>query len=313
MRYADSRPRRWAVAAFLAAALTLMFLVPACHAPPPGGAGGSGTGTGVNVSAFPSQDACHVTDNFMPHGNCGPFRQIFAENFSVGSVPLGGFSDCNHNTASPAAYCGGLTGHWRRDWWAYPSGWRDTAKSGADGNRGAPFGGTYEPQDTVWVSGGEMHIRMYRPAAGGDNHVAAVAPRACGNMWYGKYSERFLVSRLAAGFKSAHLFYQRGQFEIDYPDNDWGATISAYTHPGEANFSTAARWTDWHTTSIEWTPGTLKFFLDGALIGATTRSVPDIPMSWVLQNESSINGPYAAPGGVAQMDITWVTCYKFGG
>jgi hypothetical protein len=247
----------------------------------------------------------------VPRGNTGRFRQVFATGFD-GGVPLGGFSDCGHNAETRAAYCGGLTGRWRTDWWAYPSGWPDTAKSGADGNRGAPFGGTYEPQDTVWVSGGAMHIRMFRPPTGGDNHVAAVVPKACMNMRYGKYSERFRVVRYAPGFKSAHLFYQGG-FEIDYPENDWGSTISAYTHPGEASFGTSAKWSSWHTTSIEWTPGSIRFLLDGAVIGTTTTQVSDMPMSWILQNESSIQGPYAAPGAVAQMDIGWVACYALKG
>jgi beta-glucanase (GH16 family) len=125
---------------------------------------------------------------------------------------------------------------------------------------------------------------------------------------YGRYSERFRVVHAEPGFKSAHLFY-RGGHEIDFPENDYTGTISAYVHPGGPTFGTAAKWSDWHTTEIEWMPGALKFRLDGAVIGTATQKVPDIKMSWILQNESSIMGPYAAPGASAQLDIAWVSCY----
>ena len=92
-----------------------------------------------------------------------------------------------------------------------------------------------------------MHIDMYQPTTGGPNAVATVVPRECMNQQYGTYTERFKVVHEDPGFKSTHLFYQGG-YEIDYPENDYGSSISAYTHPGGANYSTSAQWTDWHTT-----------------------------------------------------------------
>jgi hypothetical protein len=246
----------------------------------------------------------------MPTGNITGWKQIFADDFK-GSVPKGAFSDCNHNTDTPQAYCGGLKnyGDYYANWWAYPSGWEDTAKSGADGNTGAPFGGTYEPQETISVTSGVLRVNMFRPAKGGDNKVAAPVPRKCMDRQYGRYVERFKVTKADAGFKSAHLFYDGG-YEIDYPENDYNGTISAYTHPGGANFSTNTKYTDgWHTTAIEWTASSVKFYMDGKLIGTTTNKVPKLKMSWILQNESSIMGPYAKPGASATIDTDWVTCY----
>ena len=158
---------------------------------------------------------------------------------------------------------------------------------------------------------------MFRPSSGGDNHVSAPVPKPCMSRQYGRYVERFKVTvskdskgKPMPGFKSAHLFYDGG-YEIDYPENDYVDTISAYTHPGGGNFSTNAKWLDtWHTTVIEWTSGSVKFYLDGKLSGTTTNKVPHIKMSWILQNESSIMGPYAAPGAWAQIDTDWVTCYS---
>lgn len=257
----------------------------------------------------PTPGGATVSGEAVP-GAVSGWKQVFADDFS-GTVPKGAFSDCNHNADTPQAYCGGLKnyGAYYTNWWAYPSGWEDTAKSGADGNTGAPFGGTYQPQDTVSVGSGVLSVKMYRPSAGGDNRVGTVVPRKCMNQKYGRYVERFRVVRADDGFKSAHLFYDGG-YEIDFPENDYGTTIYAFMHPGGAAFSGGKKWgTGWHTTAIEWRPGSVKFYLDGKLIGTATNKVPNIPMSWILQNESSIEGPYAKPGASAQLDTDWVTCY----
>lgn len=256
--------------------------------------------------------SCAPSGVCAPRGDLPGWKQLFVTDFP-GAVPIGAFSDCNNEVDTPRAVCNGLRpyGEYFSNWWAYPSGWPDTAKSGADGNVGAPFGGVYRPESTVSVSDGAMHIRMFRPSAGGENAVATVVPRKCMDRQYGRYSERFRVVHADPGFKSAHLFYRDG-YEIDYPENDYGATISAYTHPGGARFATAAKWSDWHTTDIEWTAGVVKFHLDGVLIGTATDKVPSIKMSWILQNESSILGPFAAPGASAQLDIAWVSCYAPG-
>lgn len=270
-------------------------------------------------AASPARDACQSTGNSAPKGDCGPFKQAFRWTFTGDTVPLGSFSDCNHHPDTRDAYCGGLTGKYRTNWWAYPAGWPDTAKSGADGNTGREVGGIYHPEDTVSVSpnasgDGQMHIHMWRPSSGGDIRSAAVVPRPLMEQRYGKYTERFRVSKAAPGYKSAHLWYGHG-CEIDYPEQNWADTIHAFTHPCDGGpqdaFDTGAAWTSWHTTSVEWTPGNVRYFLDGLLIGASTAGIPARPLSWVLQNESALYGPYAAPGSSAQLDITWVTGYTY--
>lgn len=80
-------------------------------------------------AAPPSTDACHTTAAHLPRGDCGPFWQVLAEDFNGDRVPLGSFSDCAHDVDTSAAYCGGLKGKYRDNWWAYPTGWPDTAES----------------------------------------------------------------------------------------------------------------------------------------------------------------------------------------
>ncbi|MGW2930555.1 glycoside hydrolase family 16 protein [Streptomyces sp. NPDC001156] len=303
-RHRRAHRRRLRAAALLAAALEVACTVPGTDA------------------ATPSEDACHTTGDMLPRGDCGPFHQVFAENFDGDVVPLGSFSDCDHDADTRRAYCGGLTGSYRADWWAYPRGWYDTAdpRNHSDANDRV-LGGEYRADDTVWVGpaaggDGRMHIRMYRPASGGDLHVAAVVPRAVMQQAYGKYSARVRVVRAALGYKSAWLFYGGG-CEMDMYEQSWVDTVHFFHHPcdgrPQGHADTGEPFTEWHTVSLEWTPGRARYYLDGHLYLGDRRGVASRPLSWVLQNESALYGPYAAPGSWAQMDITWVTAYAYTG
>lgn len=270
-----------------------------------------GTGTG----------SCGPSGVCVPVGNITGWNQVYETNFP-GTVPVGAFSGCtDDNDGLPAdADCTGLKnyGSYYTDWWAYPTGWPDTAEeciekspSCPEPSLNIPVGGEYQPEKAVSVSGNEMHINMYRPSTG-YNVVAAMVPRQCMNMKYGRYTERFEVTNENPGFKSAHLFYQ-GNYEIDFPESDYGSPISAYTHYMGAtplSASTTANWTTWHTSVIEWTASSVKFYMDGTLIGTATTDVPNIAMSWILQNESSIEGPYASVGNTSDLNIAWVACYS---
>lgn len=265
-----------------------------------------------------SPSAAASGPNSMPVGDLPGWRQIYAENFNravSAPVPVGRFSGCNNRPDTPAAYCSGLpAGHWRDTLWAYPSGWADTAKSGADGNTGAPFGGTYEPQKTVSISKGydrtgTLRVSMYRPASGGDNVVGTVVPKRCMDMREGRYSARVKVTRADRGFKSAWLRYE-GREEVDYPEvNDYrDSTVAAYVHPEGWSVSTSARMTTAHTYTWERRGGTVTFYLDGQKLRSGPASLGT--SSWIWQNESRIIGPgYAAPGARATVEITWATCY----
>ncbi|MGW2223807.1 glycoside hydrolase family 16 protein [Streptomyces formicae] len=236
------------------------------------------------------------------------WRLRFADAFNT-PVAKGRFTDCDHYVDTSKAHCGGLTGATRANWWAYPKGWPDTATQ-----RSYPVGGVYDPASTVWISGGQMHIRMWRGASG-PVHSAAVVPKKLMNQRYGRYEERFRVSKVATGYKSAHLLWPVvdatcPECEIDYPELEYTETIHAFTHPkggGQQDaFDTNRSWTSWRTSVIEWSPGLVRYYLDGRLVGRSTRGIPDKPMSWIIQNEAALNGDRAAPNSSAQMDIAYV-------
>lgn len=268
------------------------------------------------ADTFPSQDACAVTNNNTPVGNCGPFTQLWKDNFNNGDVAVGKFSNCagDHDHR-----CEGLVGTRYYDTvGAYPSGWPDTAGSGADGNNG-PVPGVYRPESTISVvtvnGDGMMRVKMYRPSTGGSNRVAAVVPRKCMNLRYGKFTERLIVrGPIQDGYKMAHLRYTPN--EVDYPEagGSFSDPIYEYTH-GFASSATqaapASAWTSGHTYSTEITPGKIKFFFDGKLFKTLNADFPDAA-DWILQNESALGDAIgAAPGSSVTIDTSWATCYKY--
>ncbi|HTP17126.1 MAG TPA: hypothetical protein VMK13_14990 [Streptosporangiaceae bacterium] len=236
------------------------------------------------------------------------FRLKWQTSFSQ-PASLGSFADCDNDIHTTRPYCSRLPASLRTQWWAYPDGWPDTATE-----EHYRVGGYYDPAATVWISGHQMHIRMWRGRTG-SVHSAALVPRAAIAQEYGEFTEAFRVSSVAAGYKSAHLLTPTGNlnYEIDFPEDSWDRTICAFDHgpaDGYESFCPDARWTSRHTTMIVWVPGHVSFYLDGKLIGRSSLS-PDGPMTWVIQNESALNGETAAPRSHAQMNISHVAVYAY--
>ena len=230
------------------------------------------------------------------------------------SVRLGQFSGCDHNANGSDHYCSNLPASVRSQWWAYPYPWPDTATQ-----RNYPLGGYYDPAHTVWISRGQMHIRIFRTTSW--IHSAAVVPKEADGVKYGKFIETFSVSQAAPGYKAAHLLWPaegNQNYEVDFPENSLDSGICAYAHSiyqaDQAAFCPDAGWTGWHTSEIQWAPGSLTFYLDGKQIGHVTGNwVPDENMAWIMQNESALIGPSAPPDSSAQINISHVAVYSYTG
>ena len=247
----------------------------------------NGNGSASGNEASPSGQA-------MPVGDLPGWHQIFAENFNT-NASLGSFPG--------AAYGNEFT--------TYPDGTPDTA-----GQQGAPS--RYEPSKVVSVSNGLLNLYLH--TQNGTPMAAAILPTLPGNDLYGKYTVRFRSDELP-GFKVAWLLWPDsevwpGDGEIDFPESDLSGTINAFMHRQGATsgsdqdaYSTSATYSSWHTASIEWTPNAVNFILDGQLIGQSTNRIPNTPMHWVLQTESSLTScPAASTAGNLQID--WVTAYS---
>jgi hypothetical protein len=246
-------------------------------------------------------------------GNNGLWKLKWAADFSE-PAPLGSFSGCDNYDDTPNAYCTGLPPSLQWQWWAYPAGWPDSA---TEVHR--PLGGYYDPGHTVWISGDEMHIRLFRTT--GPIHSAAVLPKAAIGMLYGKFVERFMVSPGSQpGYRGSHLLWPTinppVNYEVDYPEGEWDSDFCVHVHSvhqkNTLDFCPYVTWTVWHTAEIDWTPGSLVFYLDGQEIFSASGSwVPDEPMLWVIQNESALYGPEAPPNSWAQLNLSSVAVYSY--
>ena len=234
------------------------------------------------------------------------------------AAPLGSFSDCNNNDRMPTAYCGGLPASLRSQWWAYPTGWPDTATESHN-----PLGGYYDPAQTIWISGGQMHIRMFRTT--GAIHSAAVVPKASIGQLYGKYVERFRVldPGSSTGYKSSHLLWPTSEplnYEVDFPEGEWDSSFCIHVHAIPVGTATknfcpvGATFAGWSTTEVEWWPGNVAFYLNGTEIyHVTGKWAPDERMSWIIQNETALGGEIAPENSSAQLNISYVAVYTYAG
>lgn len=279
--------------------------------------GGAQTAGAANT--FPSQDACHVTSNSSPAGNCGPFKLLERETFNEATVRAGTFSTC---AGDGDFRCAGAHGTpYYATLGAYPTGWDDTAGSGADGNSG-PVPGTYHPEKAASVikdASGDGQLKVHMAYSGGHNSVAAMVPLKCMNLRYGKFTERTRVTVANRRFKMAHLRYTPN--EIDYPEagGSFGQDpVSLFDHGFDEygkDVAPNSAWTAWHTYSLELTPGHVKAYMDGRLVVNRAKDFPD-KTDWILQNESAlgVSSSYVS-GAPASTDIltSWLTCYSYTG
>ena len=70
--------------------------------------------------------------------------------------------------------------------------------------------------------------------------------------------------------------------------------------------------TGWHTAVTEWTPKSVRFLLDGKVVGSSPdpAMIPNKPMHWVLQTETAINGKKPPASSAGHVLIDWVAAYK---
>ena len=187
----------------------------------------------------------------MPVGDLPGWRQIFTDNFAT-PVPLGSF---------PAAVSS--------KWTAY-SGFTDTYHNG-----------TYDPAKVISIANGVMTMHLH--TENGVHLVSAPIPiipgtKAYQGQTYGRYAVRFRADPVA-GYKTAWLLWpdddnwQEG--EIDFPEGNLDGQIDAFMHhrgspQTQEAYPTSVTYNDWHTAVVEWTLSSVKYILDGNVIGNDT-------------------------------------------
>jgi hypothetical protein len=236
-------------------------------------------------------------------GDLPGWRQIFTDDFTT-DVPSWG--ECT--SYDGGRDCPGLPTAYRSKWWAYPSSYQDTRqKTSGDG-------GSYQPSN-MSMHGGLLHLKLRR--VNGVSQSAAPIPKIPGGaQTYGRYAIRFR-SDPSNSFKAAWLLWRTSASwgEIDFPESDLDGTISAFNHhpTGQAVSDSDVRFGDgqWHTAVTEWTPGLVRFILDGEEIGRDSGAadVPSTPMTWVIQTETILSGTLPANSPDVSVYIDWVAVW----
>lgn len=208
--------------------------------------------------------------------------------------------------------CSGLPASEAAKWMAYPDGWRDTRHNG-----------TYMPSQVLSIHDGMLDIYLHHSASG-TPLVAAVEPKvpSDGGPGYGAYIVRFRADPVA-GYKTSWMLWPDDDRawpeagEIDFPEGDLNGLMLAFLHREGATspndqyaFATSARYSSWHTAVIEWTQSDVRLILDGQLIGSATSRIPDQPMHWVLQTETSTDGAVPSRTASAHVLVDWVAVYQ---
>jgi len=149
--------------------------------------------------------------------------------------------------------------------------------------------------------------------------ILPILPSGVHGQLYGKYTVRFRADSMR-GFKAAWLLWpdfggNRQYGEIDWPESDYASTMNGYMHHtdgisgGDQDvIKSGTTYLDWHTASIEWTPGKVVFILDGRVIGISTTRVPYTSLHWVLQSEACLP-TCPAPETAGNVQIDWLTIY----
>ena len=252
----------------------------------------------------------------MPLGDVPGWHQVFADDFSA-PAPAGTFSHCITGLGVANDYCSGLSGtpYFNR-WFAYPDGWA-----------GTPATGIYAPSRGISVENGRLDyfLRTGSPDGVSVHMIEAAVPRipggvGGGGMLYGRYVVRARWDPLSSYHISFLLWPDSNQWprdgEIDYPEANMASSdVSAFMHRQNGTsggdqdaFDVYIDPQQWHTYEIDWLPSSVSFYVDGQRIGQSTTNIPDTPMHWVLQTNTSWR---ASPGdtqaGHVQMD--WAVAY----
>ena len=227
------------------------------------------------------------------------------------TAPLGSF---HQRRANAIVY----TGDHGMRWTGYPDGWPSTYSGHAEG---------YQPSTVLSVHNGMLDYHLHNDAQG--NPVGADPSPLPDGKRYQTYGAWSLCERVApadghnlADFHQAVLLWPVNfrdwlRAESDYPEQDLDAfDFAGYSHYGGAGaqdifdikamtprFDTR----QWHVYTQTWGPGFRSYYVDGRLVGTTTRQVWSGPERWQLQIEPlGSMGPVPNDGDSGHVYMKWV-------
>lgn len=224
----------------------------------------------------------------MPVGDLPGWKQTFSDDFTA---PLAS---------------GAFPGPYASKWVSYNN-FYDTSHAG------------WYDQSIISAHDGNLDINLH--TANGKALGAAPVPLVNGQ-WggqvYGRFSVRMKSDSLSGYGAGFLLWNDSGNWndgEIDFPESDLSETVKGYNHcVGNASvnclaFDTGVLYTSWHTYTIDWTPASVKYEIDGVVVATDTANVPSKSLHWVMQVATRGSTPDPSLNG--HLLIDWATIYSY--
>jgi len=195
------------------------------------------------------------------------------------------------------------------------------------GTYGGPHGGGqsyYDPSE-VQVSGGLLHVSMERKTTGGLPYTTGGLAAFKLAQIYGKYELRAKLPH-GKGVGPYTILWpnaaEPNTAQVDlFESPPVNKTTVYFTNHGVDGTSTQLTANgnfadDFHTFTYEWTPGKLRFLVDGTEVGVLTKSVPDFSMWFgiaVSSGDAFTGLPDPTTVLPVSLDVDWVHIYKYNG
>ena len=242
----------------------------------------------------------------VPRGDFGSWKHIFYDDFTKDAALGSWGEDWN---GEKIVYTGAQGQQWR----AYPKSYKDTYNQRP-----------YRSDQVLSVKNSMLNFWLHNV----DGQPAGANPSpliSSGSQYqtYGRYSARFKVDapNLSEYYVAWLLWPQSERWpqdgEFDFPEGNLAGNVGGFHHysgagsctngcQDVANIPAGTKFTDWHTYTIEWTPGRIKYILDGNVVLDSTKWVPSGPMRWQLQTETNGNGTHSG-----NLMVDWVSVWRY--
>ncbi|MFF0818327.1 glycoside hydrolase family 16 protein [Rhodococcus sp. NPDC003318] len=237
------------------------------------------------------------------------WKEIFVDDFTT-DAPVGSFANDECDNPRKVVY----TGTENTRWTAYPECYTDTFNSFP-----------YRADEVLSVHDGALDYNLHE--VDGKRAGANLSPLVSGDdqaQLYGRYSARIKVSNpFITGYRLAMLLWPDSEVwptegELNFPEGELTGPIRGYHHFAEPDATANSQaiseydystFTDWRVVTTEWTPTTVRYILDGKVLLESQRGVPNTPMRWQLQLESSLYPDL----GSGNFYVDWVTVHSWDG
>jgi hypothetical protein len=253
-----------------------------------------------NAAATPPDSTPSDSLTVAPKDDLPGWTHIFADDFDL---PAATGSWANASDPNKIVYVGAQGQQWR----TYPSTYTDTYQHRP-----------YRPDAVLSVADGTLNFDLHdvdgQPAGANPSPILGNGSQY---QTYGRYSARLRVDTPGLSqYYAAWLLWPESETwptdgEDDFPEGALDGTVSGFHHyaraaGGQEGVDTGAVFTDWHTYTMEWSPGLIRYLLDDVVVFQSTHYVPTKPMRWQLQTETKGNGTHQG-----HLLVDWVSVWAY--